>query len=578
MAFRDAKLAELAQQLTYSPPEKRELQLAAAYDLFPHIDPAKDYPWEFILFRITGYRPKEAVEHATDGHDLRADLAQLIEFLSDTLSINVAQATQRVLSLSEVMQQFSVSSKTIQRWRRQGLLAQRYVFEDGRKRLGFLESMVQQFAAANVSRLARSASFRQLSEDEKKLTIRWARRLGARGRCTLKEAARRIARKLHRSPETIRYTIRKHDRAHPEAALFPQMTDPIGLGDRARLIDLFDRGVSVRSLAQRYGRTRSSIYRVVSQTRAGRIKALPIEFIANPLFELPDADTIILEILPKEALLKAQQTVAEGTNAKAKDLLVARVPRNLSAEMNAVFNQPVMPQELEIDAFRRMNYLKCKAHSLQQRLDIYAARSTDLAEIEGLLNQAQAIKNQLVQSGLRVAVHVARKHQRPGLPLAELISDANIWLMMAVERFDFARSVKFSTYASYAIMKNFARGRVEHIARRDQRLVTGQEEVLGQIDNHDTHSLSDQLDSATVQNDLLRVIDQLPPRERELVVAHFGLDQTQAPMSLSELGAKMGLTKTRVRQIETRALRKLRRLIEEGRTVQPAGAMTSERV
>jgi RNA polymerase sigma factor (sigma-70 family) len=567
MAWIDEKLAELAKQLAYSPADKRSQQLAATYELFPQIDTQKSYPWEFILFRITGYRPKDAVEHAIAGQTLRSDLARLIDFLSETLSIPASQAGQRVLVLEDVTRQFAVSTKTIQRWRRMGLLGQRYVFDDGRKRLGFLESAVREFSSANADRVARSATFRQLSERERKVILRAARRMAARCRCCLKEISRRIARKLNRSPETIRYTIRKFDRQHPESAIFADKSDPISVADRACIINLFDRGVPVETLAKRYCRTRSSIYRVVTQSRAERIKALSIEYIANPLFDHPEADNIILNVLPQEALAKAQVTVAQGTNAKARDLLVARVPRDLPPDLHGIFNQPVMPQELEIDAFRRMNYLRFKARRLQKQLDIYEARSTDLAEIEDLLTQAHLLKNQLVQSGLRIAVHVARKHQRPGLPLPELISDANIWLMRSVERFDFARNVKFSTYASYAIMKNFARGRTEQIARPDRRLLTGQDEFLSQVNNRDGVSSSDRLDNITVQGELLSVIDELPTRERDLVVAHYGLDQTQPALSLSELGLKMGLTKTRVRQIETRALRKLRVLIEARRAL-----------
>src|SRR5437868_1040490 len=121
-AWRDPKLEELSQQLPYSPPEKRAAQLAAAVALLPLIDPAKDYPWEFVLFRLTGYRPKTPVDHHVAGLSLRAGLSQFIELLSETLSIPVADAKEPVLTLDQVTQQFNVSSKTIQRWRRQGLM------------------------------------------------------------------------------------------------------------------------------------------------------------------------------------------------------------------------------------------------------------------------------------------------------------------------------------------------------------------------------------------------------------------------------------------------------------------------
>src|SRR5262249_17872903 len=159
---------------------------------------------------------KEPVDHPVSGKALRADLSVLIEFLSETLEIRADAQGEPVLTLGEVTRQFAVSSKTIQRWRKQGLIAQRYVFtEDGgalRKRLGFLKSYVAKFAAANVERVASAGTFRQLSGDEREKIIGWARRMTARvPTTTIKEIAQRLSRHLGRSPETIRYTIRKHD-------------------------------------------------------------------------------------------------------------------------------------------------------------------------------------------------------------------------------------------------------------------------------------------------------------------------------------------------------------------------------
>ena len=84
-----------------------------------------------------------------------------------------------------------------------------------------------------------------------------------------------------------------------------------------------------------------------------------------------------------------------------------------------------MPQELETDAFRRMNFLKYKADHLQKG-------GGEPAQIQALLAQAAELKNQILKSNLRVAVHVARKHHRLGIPLMELVSDATIWLMRAL--------------------------------------------------------------------------------------------------------------------------------------------------
>ncbi len=79
-----------------------------------------------------------------------------------------------VLSMEEVSKKFDVSSKTIQRWRKEGLIALKYVYEDGRRRLGFLEGAVARFAKANKERLEKSAAFSQLSEEEKKKIVEMA--------------------------------------------------------------------------------------------------------------------------------------------------------------------------------------------------------------------------------------------------------------------------------------------------------------------------------------------------------------------------------------------------------------------
>ena len=136
--------------------------------------------------------------------------------------------------------------------------------------------------------------------------------------------------------------------------------------------------------------------------------------------------------------------------------------------------------------------------------------------------------------------------------------------MRAIEKFDFARGVKFSTYASYSIMKNFARGRIEHIAGRDRKLVTGQEEILSLVGDRETLSVADTIDRAAEMGDLVEVLQRLPARDRELISAHYGLGDSDA-QSLAQLGEKLGVTKARVQQLEAAAIKKLRRLMEERR-------------
>jgi RNA polymerase primary sigma factor len=570
--WRDDKILELASQLTYSNADKRHEQLDAALALAHTVDPAKTYPWDFIHFRITGFQPVTHSDHTIPGKILRTDLSTLIEFLSDTLSIEVENAIppgspDRVLTLEEVSAQFKVASKTIQRWRKAGLIALRYIYPDGRRRLGFLDSALAEFSALNKDRVERTATFKQLSDEEKTKILAMARRFSGHPGATLKEVSARIARKLNRSAEAVRYALRRHDHDHPEAPFFTPDGNPAPTpsADRATIVHFFHTGMPVETIAARFRRTQASIARIIAQDRAATLKSTLIEHLHNPLFDHPDADTIILTLLPAEALAKAHASVAAGTNAKAADVYMARTPQDLPAFLADIFRQPVIPQEIEIDSFRRMNFLKFKAAQLQAKLDAGNAFPTDVAAIESLLAQAHEIKNLLVQSNLRVAVHVARKHQRPDRPLIELFSDATIWLMRSIDTFDFARTTRFTTYASYSIMKNFARHRVEQLTRRDPNLVTSQEETLNAIPSPETPHAADTLDAAALHQDLLSVMNELPARERELLTHHYGLDHQQNPLSLSQIGDKMGITKARVRQLEARALRKLRHLLDTRR-------------
>jgi RNA polymerase sigma factor (sigma-70 family) len=486
------------------------------------------------------------------GKVLRADLATLIEFLSDTLSIRVEEAGDAVLTMEDVGKKFEVSSKTIQRWRKQGLIALKYVYPDGRRRLGFLEHAVTQFSADNKERVEKSASFKQLSEEEKKHIVEMARGLVANQHGGLKDVCKRIGLAIGRAPETIRYTLRRYDAEHPEAAIFGEHGEiPRPTAGAAKVAGATDAIMqAVRGVAE----------------HARKVKTLKIEYMPNPLFEHPDAESIILNVLPAEALAKAQASVLAGNDPASEDVYMARMPRDLPAYLEEIFRQPVMPHELETDAFRRFHYLRYKAAKRQEWMNVHEATAGEVEEIETLLAQANDIKNQLVQANLRVAVHVARKHQRPDRPLAELVSDATIWLMRAVEKFDFARggsAGRFSTYASYAIMKNFARDRAEQLTRRDSHLVTGQQELINAVGSREGEVVAEQIDAAGLQSELRSVIEELSQRERELLARHYGLEEGMPAMSLAEIGDKMGITKARVRQLEERALAKLRHLLEK---------------
>ncbi len=193
----------------------------------------------------------------------------------------------------------------------------------------------------------------------------------------------------------------------------------------------------------------------------------------------------------------------------------------------------LLNKDQEQHLFRKMNYLKYKASQLAMELRKDGAADADvdpsrvriqtLKDIEDLTNEANAVKDQLINANMRLVVNIAKRHAGQTDNFFELLSDGNMSLIRAVEKFDFSRGNKFSTYASWAIMKNFARSIPDEKHRRE-RFVTGHEEVFEVApDNR-----SDEQDVLATQeratHSVNRLLDYLEPREREIIRMRAGLD------------------------------------------------------
>ncbi len=535
----------LAAELTAGLRRLRRGYVDAAEALIEIIDVSRSYPYEFVVYRLTGYRPggSKLPDEPIAGKSLRGDLLRLMLDLCDSLDLTTDSYDEPVFDTDDLARRFDVSTKTIQRWRRRGLPARRLVFRDGKRRVAFLESSVKRFVSRRPRQVARSRRFRHLTENEKRDILRRARRMAAFTTCTLSDVARRIARRTGRAVETIRYTVRKHDTDHPAQAIFPDMTGPLGDEERSTIYRSYLRGVSVQALARRYGRTRGSVYRVVNEMRAKHLLKRPIQYVFNPQFDLPNADELILGPEPP----------------RREPDKPARMPDGLPAYLRALYDVPLLTPEQERDLFRRYNYLKYKADRLRKKLDLNRVQAGRLKEIEKLLLQANGVKNRLVRSNLRLVVSVAKKHLGGPQTLFELISDGNLSLMMAVEKFDYALGNRFSTYASWAIIRNFARSVPKERYQLD-RFATGHEGLLDVASAMKSYDPND-LNLSELRESIDVVLTQLKPRERAILIDHYGLDDDGRSMTFDQLGRSMGISKERVRQIEIQALRKLRKIL-----------------
>jgi RNA polymerase primary sigma factor/RNA polymerase sigma factor len=471
----------------------------------------------------------------------------VVEDATEAAGMTAESVGRQILTMQELAKGLNVSTKTISRWRKLGLVSRRFLSQ-GRLRVGFLESSVEQFVAANSERVRRGSEFSQLTEQERQTIVQQAREL-ARGGCWLSEVTKRLARLTGRNVETIRYTLKHHDQQNPASAIFPDHHGPLRLETRQKVYQLYRRGDSIESLSKRFCRTKASIQRIVMQMRAQRILELPLDYVPSGEFAeglAPKADREMLAPMPNP----------EEPNKKI------RFPKGLPPYLASLYEVPLLAREQEAHLFRRMNYLKYKAAQLRSTLNPQRPRNRLMDRIERLYNEAVTTKNQILRANLRLVVSIAKRHVGPTVNFFELVSDGNISLIRAVEKFDYSRGNKFSTYASWALMKNYARsipGELRHI----DRFRTGQGDVF--VSTQDVRSDQQEQEAEQTQREaqIERILSRLGRREQEIIVSRFGLSRDQEPQTLQQVGVGLGVTKERIRQLEARALRKLRVAAEE---------------
>ncbi len=542
------------QQVRFAPREKRIEQAALAERLLRELDPGRTYPYEYICYRVTNYRPESYPDLRLSGEEARHDLRLFVEDVSDSAGVAAEAAGEGVLTVDEMAKRFNVSTKTISRWRGHGLVSRRFVI-GGRKRVGFLQSSVERFVEQNRDRVARGAQFSQLTPEERSLIIERARRLARAGGGSA-DVTKRLARKTGRSTETIRYTLRQFDHDHPEAAVFPDSHGPLQIEAKRRIYQQYQRGEPVEALAGRFHRTRTSIYRIIAEMRAQRSMELPLDYIPNDVFariRSHKREDRVIGPLPESELPQKK----------------SRLPSGLPPYLASLYEVPLLTRKQEAYLFRKMNYLKYKAGRLRGKLNMDRPKRALMDEIERLYDEAVSTKNQIIRANLRLVVSIAKRHVGPAQNFFELVSDGNMSLMRAVEKFDYGRGNKFSTYASWAVMKNFARTIPDEHRHRD-RFRTSHAELFTATEDDRADPFEEQAQQTQREAQVERILERLDEREQRIIVRRFGLRRGQEPLTLKQVGAELGVTKERIRQIEARALSKLRKAAEEEKIEFPA--------
>ncbi len=533
------KLAD--QQKAFTPLDKRLEQMDRAEELLAVIDASQSYKYQSLCEKLTGFRPVTYPDLYIPGEDLLHDLRLFVEDLSDSANIPVEQAGEPVLTVNEVSERYNVSTKTVDRWRKRGLVSRKFKFGN-RTRVGFLLSSVDRFVDIHETEISRSAKFSQISDAEKQEIMNKAQRLARHGACPA-EVSKRLARTFNRSPETIRYTLKQYDEQHPENAIFPEASSPLTDDRKHEIYQRYTQGMSAELLAEEFCRTKSSIYRIVTEVRAAMLLSQPIDYMDSDVFHTKDADKVILGPPP----------VVEGKRAPVK------APPGLPPYLASLYTVALLTREEEGYYFRKMNYLKFKAQEIQKTIDPAHPKSKELDDLEELVEAAVKVKNYLIRCNLRLVVSIAKRHMKPTTNFFEMVSDGNISLMRAIEKFDYSKGNKFSTYASWAIMKNFARSIPAEYKIQD-RFRTGIEEVFQFSEDDRTSPLQEERANAKQHQAIMSILEHLDERERSIILHRFGLERGSEPETLEMVGSRFGVTKERIRQIESRAMQKIRKI------------------
>ncbi|MDZ4753907.1 MAG: sigma-70 family RNA polymerase sigma factor [Phycisphaerae bacterium] len=311
-----------------------------------------------------------------------------------------------------------------------------------------------------------------------------------------------------------------------------------------------------------------------------QILAEEMDYMDNSEFAKPDAERRIYEELPEiekpdvswyrplmDDLTPARDRAAEesGETARGKTRAKAVAKPRTGRSQTSILLTGAQERIL----FLKYNFARRQVRELQKRLAEETGNGNPSHKQARSLLQwyhtAKAYRVQIAETNLALVLAMAKRVRMSEVDFADLISEGNMALLRSVDKFDCARGFKFSTYACRAILKAFSRHGIKFSKYR-QRFPTDFDPAMEKGNHLETLRATHERESAAeVKHIVLTNRADLSDVERTVIDHRFNLNGTseQPPLTLEQVGQIIGVTKERVRQIQNKALEKIRVAMEE---------------
>ena len=545
-------IEQLLKDVRFAPTKRKLQQLSSAEQFLEAVERDKSYPFDFVCYKITKFRSQDEMlaNEVIDGESLYTDLLRFVLNLSSQIAEPVQHCGEKVYTVMELSEKFNVSRKTIDRWRSQGLVSRTYIFEDSKRRVGIRESSMRNFISKHPEMFKRAVAFNRMNEEEKRQIIELAIEMAQQQPRCRHEIIEEIAKKVSRAPETVRYTLENYEKANGAGSIFSKPFGVIDPETAVKIQSSFAMGETVEQLAKKYNRSVSSIYRILNQVKAREIKNTEIRYVYLPDF---DQRARVNSILAEK--IDFHTDPVQGIVSSKHDM---------TEYLDIINSMPMLNAEQEKAAFTKYNCLKYLASKIKEKISISCPNASYIKQFEAYMSEAERIKNIIIESNLRLVVNTAMRYANRGYSFCDLISEGNLALFRAVEKFNCDFAHRFANFAGLYIQKVFAARLTEEWRRKDKPKGI---DMAGLAVTPASNPFKKLQDFEKKSHNLEAVInDNLTRTESYIIRNHYGITGTllpQKPKTTKKIAEELGISKDKVKLNELKALQKLRHFLSK---------------